>query len=66
MRSAYAFFDFFHEAVNSHNLETANHIAYVIFRASYRYENTLVDPSKHTYYLNDFINIHFKIIICGS
>ena len=31
VRSAYAYFDFFHETENSHNLKTANHIAYVIF-----------------------------------
>ena len=31
VRSAYVYFKFFHETVNSHNLETANHIAHVIF-----------------------------------
>ena len=30
-RSVYVYFNFFHETVNSHNLETANHIAHVIF-----------------------------------
>ena len=29
--SAYLHFNFFHETVNSHNLEIANHIAHVIF-----------------------------------
>ena len=31
IRSAYVYFNFFHETVNSHNLETANHNAHVIF-----------------------------------
>ena len=31
IQSAYVYFSFFHEAVNSVNLETANHIAHVIF-----------------------------------
>ena len=31
IRRAYVYFSFFYETVNSHNLETANHIAYVIF-----------------------------------
>ena len=31
IRSAYVYFDFFHETVNSHNLETANHTAHIIF-----------------------------------
>ena len=31
IRSAYAYFDFFHETVNSYKLETANDIAHVIF-----------------------------------
>ena len=31
IQSAYVYFNFFHENVNSHNLETANHIADVIF-----------------------------------
>ena len=31
IRSVYVYFNFFHETVNSHNLETANHIAQVIF-----------------------------------
>ena len=30
-QSVYVYFNFFHETVNSHNLETANHIAHVIF-----------------------------------
>ena len=31
IRSAYVYIKFFHETVNSHNLETANDIAHVIF-----------------------------------
>ena len=31
IRSAFVYFNFFHETVNSHKLETANHIAQVIF-----------------------------------
>ena len=31
IRNAYVHFNFFHETVNSHNLETANHIAHIIF-----------------------------------
>ena len=31
VRSAYVYFQFFHETVDSHNLETANYIAHVIF-----------------------------------
>ena len=31
MRNAYVYFNFFHDTVNSHNLETANHIARLIF-----------------------------------
>ena len=31
IRSACVYFNFFHETVNSHKLETANHIAHVIF-----------------------------------
>ena len=31
VQSVYAYFNFFHETVNSHNLEKANHIAHVIF-----------------------------------
>ena len=31
IRSAYVYFNFIHKAVNSHNLEAANHIAHVIF-----------------------------------
>ena len=31
IQSAYVYFNFFHETVNSHNLKTANHIAHVIF-----------------------------------
>ena len=31
IRSVYAYLYFFHETVNSHNLETANHTAHVIF-----------------------------------
>ena len=54
IRSVYVYFKFFHETVNSHNLEKANHIAHVI---SVRYENTFVDQSKSTYYSNDFIII---------
>ena len=30
IRSANVYFDFFHETVNSHNLETANHFGHVI------------------------------------
>ena len=30
IRSAYVYFNFFHETVNSHNLESANHIAHFI------------------------------------
>ena len=47
IRSAYVYFDFFDETVNSHNLETANHIA--------NNENTLLDRSKRAYYPNYFI-----------
>ena len=31
IRSKYLYFDFFHETVNSHNLEGANNFVYVIF-----------------------------------
>ena len=31
IRSTYIYFNFFHETVTSHNLETANHIAHAIF-----------------------------------
>ena len=31
IRSAYVYFNFFHETVNFHNLKTANHITHVIF-----------------------------------
>ena len=57
IRSAKVFFNFFHESVNSHYLEPANHIAHVIV-----YENTLVDQSKRTYCPNYFI-IKFEIVI---
>ena len=55
--SAYVYFNFFHETVNSHNLGTANHIAHVIF-VLYSAMKTLIDQSKRTYYPNYFINIH--------
>ena len=31
IRSVYLYFNFFHETVNSHNLETGNYIAHTIF-----------------------------------
>ena len=42
--------------VNSHNSETVKLHYSRHFRASQRYENTLVDQSKRTYYPNYFIN----------
>ena len=42
IRSAHIYFNFFHKTVNSHNLETTNKIAQVIFGLQ-RFENTLVD-----------------------
>ena len=46
---------FFHETVNSNNLETANYIAQVIF-VHCRAMNTIVNQKKQsTYYPNYFI-----------
>ena len=53
--------------VNSHNSETASHIA-SHFRASMRYENTLVDQSKRMYDPNYFIktyNADKKVMQCS-
>ena len=48
IRSVYVHFNLFHETVNSHNLETANHIAHVIFVL--HSGNSLIDQSKRSCY----------------
>ena len=50
----HVYLNFFLQTVNFHILETANHIAHVIF-VLHRTENTLVNKSKHTHYQNYFI-----------
>ena len=55
IRSARVYFNFFHETVNSHNLETANHIAHVIFVFHSAMKTHFIDQSKHTYNLSYFI-----------
>ena len=49
--------------VNSHNSETVKPQCSRHFRASQRYENTLVDQSKRTYYPNYFINYIYPQIL---
>ena len=66
-RDAYVYFNFFHETVNSHNLETANHIAHVIF-VIHSAMKTLIDQSKRSYYPNYFIipsAMHFGLVKGG-
>ena len=45
----YVYFNFFYETVNSHNLETANHVAHI-------------DQWKRTYYAKYFINVILKYL----
>ena len=49
--------------VNSHNSETVKPHCSRHFRASQRYENTLVDQSKRTYYPNYFITKNMNSLI---
>ena len=46
-QSMFVCFNFFHETINTHNLETANHNAHDTVN-----ENTFVDQSKCMYYPN--------------
>ena len=54
-------FYFFHETVNSHNLETASHIVHIIFvHRSAMKTHKFVDQSKRTYSINYFIKFIIK------
>ena len=56
IQSVKVYFNFFHEPVTCHNLETAHHIGHVIFVLHSTMKiHCLVDQSKRTYYPNYFI-----------
>ena len=60
LRSAWVYFNLFHKTVNFHYLETANHIALVIF-VFHSAMKTLVDQWNCTYYPNYFIKLNKSV-----
>ena len=63
IQSAYVYFNFFHETLNSHNLETVRHIAHVIFVLHSAMKTHLMINQKCKFCPNYFI-VLFRHAIC--